>query len=74
MNEISNAGIFMFIFAMMVLLTGFYMYTGHELKMISWKAGFRSLDKQGWKNVGKWTMISSLFIFMFALLAIFLSL
>lgn len=60
--------ILMFIFAICVLLVGIYMFTGHELKIISWKAAFIGLTKSGWKNVGKWTMITSILIFIIAII------
>ena len=56
----SNVGILMLIFATCLLLTGLYMFTGHKLGIIAWKAAFKGLDKDGWKNVGKWTMITSI--------------
>ena len=58
------------VFGVSVLLVGLYMYKGHELKAISWRAPFRHLKKDGWKNVGKWTMISSSIIFILAILGI----
>ncbi len=60
--------ILFFIFGLCVLLVGIYMYTGHEFKPISWKAAFQSVNKDGWKNIGKWTMISSLILFFIAIL------
>lgn len=62
--------ILFFIFATCVLLTGIYMYTGHELKMISWKAAFKGVNKSGWKNIGKWTMIASLLIYIIAIIGL----
>ncbi len=56
------AGIFMIIFAICVLFTGIYMYTGHKLKIIAWKAAFKNLTIEKWKGVGKWTIVSSIFI------------
>ncbi len=62
--------ILMFIFATCVLLMGFYMYKGHKVEMLAWKAAFKGLTKEGWKNVGKWTMISSIIPFILAILGI----
>ena len=64
--------ILFFRFGLSVLLVGFYMYTGHELKVISWKAAFKGLNKSGWKKVGKYTMIASIFIFIIAIIGLFL--
>ena len=59
--------ILMFIFAICVLLAGLYMYKGHKIHMLAWKAAFKNLDKDGWINVGKWTMITSIMIFLIAI-------
>lgn len=64
--------ILFFIFATCVLLTGLYMYKGHKLGVISWRAAFRNLNKDGWINVGKWTMISSILIYAIAILGLIL--
>ncbi len=66
----SNVGIIMLIFATCVLLVGLYMFTGHKLGIIAWKAAFKGLTKDGWINVGKWTMISSILIYLIGILAI----
>ena len=62
--------ILMFIFATCVLLVGLYMYTGHEMVSLSWRAPFQNLKKDDWKNIGKWTMISSILIFFLAIIGI----
>ena len=64
--------VLMFIFSACILLVGLYMYNGHELRVISWKAAFKGLNKAGWKNVGKWTMISSIIPFILAIIGLFL--
>lgn len=64
----SYASILFFIFGFCVLLMGFYMYTGHKVEMLAWKAAFKHLTKNEWKNVGKWTMVSSIIIFLVAIL------
>ena len=58
----------MFIFATCVLLMGLYMYRGHKVGMLEWRAAFKNLNKDEWKNIGKWTMISSIFIFLLAII------
>ena len=60
--------ILMFIFGSCVLLVGLYMYTGHKLEILTYRAAFKNLSKAEWKNIGKWTMISSVFIFIIAIL------
>lgn len=66
------AGIFFLIFALCVLLIGLYMFTGHELNILTWRAAFKNLTVDKWKNIGKWTMISSLFIAIIGVILIIL--
>ena len=60
--------ILMFIFATSVLLAGLYMYTEHKIEMLTWRAPFQNLKKSEWKNIGKWTMISSILIYIIAII------
>ena len=60
----------MLIFATMVLLTGLYMFTGHKLSVIAWKAAFKNVTIDGWKKIGKYTMIVSIFIYILGIVAI----
>lgn len=62
--------ILMFIFGILVFLVGFYMFNGHKLDILTWRIQFKNLSINEWKNIGKWTMITSLFIFMIAILAL----
>ena len=64
--------VIMFIFSFCVLIVGFYMFTGHELGIMTNRAAFKNLNKKEWKNIGKWTMISSIVIFAIAILGLFL--
>lgn len=66
----SGFGIFMLIFATCVLLTGLYMYTGHKLGIVTYRAAFKNLNKSDWKNIGKWTMIVSIFIYIIGIIGI----
>ena len=65
-----NFGILMLIFATGVLLIGLYMFKGHKIDAISWRVYYKNLSKNEWKNIGKWTMIVSIFIYIFALISI----
>jgi len=65
-----NFGILMLIFAICLLFTGFYMYKGNEIGILTGRVAFSSLDEKGWSNIGKWTMIVSLIIFLIAFSAI----
>lgn len=64
--------ILMFIFATCVLLTGLYMFTGHKLGILDYRAAFKNLSIDQWKNIGKWTMISSSIIYLLAIIGLFL--
>ena len=63
-------GILMFIFALLTLLTGLYMFTGHKIGLLTGRAAYRNLNKEDWIKIGKYTMFSSVIIFIVALLAI----
>ena len=67
MNGIS---IIMTIFGLLVLLVGLYMYTGHKLNIMSLRVEFKDLTKDEWKNIGKWTMIVSIIIFIIAFIGL----
>ena len=66
----SGFGIFFIIFGICVLLTGLYAFTGHELGILTARPAFKNLKKEEWKNIGKWTMIVSLFIILIGVLGI----
>ena len=66
----SEFGILMLIFACMLFLVGLYMFTGHKLSVIAWKAAYKGLTIEGWKKVGKYTMIVSIFIFILGIIGI----
>ena len=60
----------MLIFAVVLFLVGLYMFAGHKLNLIAWKAAFKGLTIEGWKKVGKYTMIVSIFIFILGIIGI----
>ena len=64
--------ILMFIFATCVLLMGIYMFTGHKVELLTTRPAFKNLSKDDWKMVGKWTMISSIFIFILGIIGFFI--
>ena len=65
--ELSNFGILMAIFATCVLLVGLYMFSGHKIGLMTLRPAFKNLTKEQWKNIGKWTMITSIIIFVIAI-------
>ena len=66
----SSFGILMFIFGLCVFLAGLYMYTGHKFSLVLWRAPFKGMSISGWKQVGKWTMLASIFIFLISILGV----
>ena len=65
--------ILMFIFGVCDLLFGLYIYTGHDVTTLLWKAHYKNLTKKEWKNIGKWTMITSIIPFILSTLGLFLN-
>ena len=63
----------MFIFGLCVLLVGLYAFTGHKLIIFTNRPAFKNLTIKEWKNIGIWTMISSLFIFLIGILVLILN-
>ncbi len=62
---------FMLIFAGSLLLFGFYMYRGHDVSFLTWKAAFKGATKEDLKNVGKWVMIVSIIPVILAIIGLF---
>ena len=51
----------MLIFGILVFLCGLYLYTGHKSELLLWKNhNVKNMKIEEVKNVGKWTMISSI--------------
>ena len=61
-------GILLFMFSALVLLTGLYMFKGHKIGILTGRAAYKNLSKEEWKNIGKYTMITSIFIFIIAII------
>ena len=57
----------MFIFGLIVLLVGLYMFKGHKLGIMTLRPAFKNLKKEDWIKIGKYTMIVSVFIFVLAI-------
>lgn len=53
--------ILMFIFGVCIIIAGLYLYTGHKSEILLAKhQAYKHVTKEELKNIGKWTMISSL--------------
>ena len=62
--------ILMFVFGLAVFLTGFYMFKGHKLGIMTLRPSFKNLKKEDWMKIGKYTMIVSIFIFAIAIIGL----
>ena len=63
----------MFIFAFLIFIAGIYLYTGHKNELLLWKVhDIKKFTIEETKNVGKWTMISSLVPLILAIIGLFL--
>ena len=65
--------ILMFIFALGVFLAGLYIFTGHKSEILLWKVYDKNPTKEKLRNIGKWTMISSLIIFIIGIIGLILN-
>ena len=64
----------MFIFGVAILLVGLYMFNGHKIEILTGRVAFKNLSKDEWKNIGKWTMITSVIPFTLVIIGLFLDL
>lgn len=62
----------MFVFAILTFLAGLYLYKGHKSELLLWKTNIKKISINEVKNIGKWTMITSIVIFIFAIISLFL--
>ena len=53
-------GILMLIFGILIILAGYYIYTGHNSELLLWKGYNKNATKEDLKLTGKWTMIAGL--------------
>ena len=68
----SGFSILMFIFGGLILLAGLYLFTGHKNEVLLWKVhDIKNFTIEQTKNVGKWTMISSLVPFILGICGLF---
>ncbi len=65
--------ILMFILGFFVFLAGLYLYTGHKNEVLLWKIpDIKKVTKEEVKNIGKWTIISSIIIIVIGILGLFI--
>ena len=69
----SGFGILFIIFGVCVFLTGLYAFTGHKIAILTERPSFKNIDINDWKNIGKWTMITSILIIIIGVLGIILN-
>ena len=65
--------ILMFIFALGIFLCGLYLFTGHKSELLLWKNhNVKDMSLEEVKNVGKWTMISSIIPIIIGIIGFFI--
>ena len=53
----------MFIFSVLVFIAGVVLITGHKDELLLWKVhNVKALPKRDVRNIGKWTIITSIII------------
>lgn len=63
--------IIMFIFAGLIMIAGIVLYTGHKDQVLLWKVhDIEKFPMSKVKEVGKWTMISSLIPLLLAIIGL----
>ncbi len=63
--------VLMFIFGLLVFLAGLYLYTGHKNELLLWRVqDINKISMKEVKEIGKWTMISSIIQFTLAILGL----
>ena len=60
----------MFIFGGLVLLAGLYMVTGHKIGILEGRPVYKNLNIDEWKKIGKYTIFSSIIIFVIAVIGL----
>ena len=60
----------MIIFASALLLTGLYMFTGHKLGIFEYRPAFKNVTIDGWRKIGKYTIIVSIFVYVIGIIGI----
>jgi len=69
--ELNGFSILMFIFGLLVILAGLYIYRGHNSEFLIWKGRNPHATKEELKVTGKWTMIAGSVIFIIGLIGLF---
>ena len=64
--------ILMFIFAFLIFLAGLYIYTGHNSELLIWKGYKKNATKEELRNIGKWTMLTSILPIIVGIIGIFM--
>lgn len=69
----SGFSILMLIFAISIFIAGLYTYTGHKSELLLWKVHKKNITNDDLKEIGKWTMISSIIPFILSPLGLFIN-
>ncbi len=63
----------MLIFSILIFLAGLYLYTGHKNEVLLWKVhDIKKITIEEVKNIGKWTIITSIIPLILSILGLFL--
>lgn len=62
--------ILMIVFGVLIFIAGLYIYKGHNSEILLWRGYNKNATKKELKNIGMWTMVSSLVPFVLAILGI----
>ena len=63
-----GTAILMFIFGIGIVIAGIVLATGHNDQVLLWKVYEKNPSKEKIKNIGKWTLISSIIPFAISLI------
>ena len=62
----------MLIFGILILLSGLYIYKGHNSELLLWKGYKKNRSKDELKQIGKWVMITSIIPLLLSIIGVLL--
>jgi len=63
--------VLMFVFSFFIFIAGLYIFTGHNSELLLWKTYKKNTPINELRNIGKWTMVSSIIPFCLAIYCLF---
>lgn len=64
--------VLMFVFGIMLIIAGLYIFTGHKDSVLLWKVYDKNISKEQLRVLGKWTMLSAILPMILAVIGLFL--